>query len=184
MERLQSLLMNATVVAAFVSSIFTLCGGLFAYWKFRRQQFTDTITKERLNFIKEWRECAAHFCTLLSPEIYKYENAYEQYPLEYYFYKLLLLCDSTKSNSYMDIDVVNQVTHLYEERNHVNKDELYRFLALMQANISLEWKGATKESSKGNISEDEKEQIRQECYCSYLDWVNHNQIKKNSNGKI
>lgn len=169
-------------LVALITSVLTFLGVIVTYWQFRRKQFTDTITKERLNFIKEWRECAARFCTLLSPEINK--NADKENSLEYYFYKLLLLCDSTKSSSYMDIDVVNQVTHLYAERNHVNKDDIYRFLALMQANISLEWKGATKESSKGLLSEEEKDRIRQECYCSYQNWVNCYQINNNRDGNL
>lgn len=47
------------IIAAVVSAI-------VSYWIFKRQQFNDTITKERLNFIKDWRECAACFCGLLA----------------------------------------------------------------------------------------------------------------------
>lgn len=57
---------GTAMVVSLVTSIVALIGTFVTYWKFRRQLFTDTITKERLNFIKDWRECAACFCGLLA----------------------------------------------------------------------------------------------------------------------
>ena len=57
---------GAATIVSLVASLVALIGTFVTYWKFKRQQFTDTITKERLNFIKDWRECATCFCGLLT----------------------------------------------------------------------------------------------------------------------
>lgn len=151
------------VVAAVVSAI-------VSYWTFKRQQFNDTITKERLNFIKDWRECATCFCVLLKKKKLKestdFDNSTWQ-PLEYYYYKLLLMCNSTRPESYVDIEVVNLLNQLYQDKGKVSDEQLEKFVALMQANISLEWKGTNLESRKGQLSEGEKEEIRMKCFSDY-----------------
>ena len=64
------------IIAAVVSAI-------VSYWIFKRQQFNDTITKERLNFIKDWRECAACFCGLLALKNESFEvDEFEGHKLE------------------------------------------------------------------------------------------------------
>lgn len=99
-------------------------GTFVTYWKFRRQLFTDTITKERLNFIKDWRECAACFCGLLAlkNESFKVDE-FEGHKLEYYYYKLLLMCNSTKPESYVDIEVVKQLNLLYQAKGKVSNEQ-------------------------------------------------------------
>ena len=46
-----------------------------------------------------------------------------------------------------------------------------RFVALMQANIAIEWHGITAESRKGHLSDEHKEDLRQEHYKDYLESV-------------
>lgn len=156
------------VVAAVVSAI-------VSYWTFNRQQFNDTITKERLNFIKDWRECATWFCVLLKMRKLKESPGFDEgccQPLEYYYYKLLLMCNSTKAESYVDIEVVRMLEQLYDEKDSVDDEQIRRFVALMQANLSLEWKGTNLESRKGQLSEEEKENLRLDSFECYKKWEN------------
>lgn len=152
---------GTAMVVSLVTSIVALIGTFVTYWKFRRQLFTDTITKERLNFIKDWRECAACFCGLLAlkNESFKVDE-FEGHKLEYYYYKLLLMCNFTRAESYMDIEVVNLLNQLYRDKGKVSDAQLKKFVALMQANIFLEWKGTGRESQKGQLSEEEKGNLR------------------------
>ena len=153
------------IIAAVVSAI-------VSYWIFKRQQFNDTITKERLNFIKDWRECAACFCGLLAlkNESFKVDE-FEGHKLEYYYYKLLLMCNSTKPESYVDIEVVKQLNLLYQAKGKVSNEQFDKIVALMQANLAIEWKGTNLESRKGQLSEKEKENLRMNVYKDYLNDV-------------
>lgn len=165
---------EAPFVVSIIANTIALLGILVTYCKFRRETFISTITKERLDFIKEWRECAVQFCTLLSSNAEKGQTEASTFPLEYYYYKLLLLCNSTKPDAYMDIAVVELVKQMYSERHNVSDESLKRFIALMQVNIELEWNGATAESGKGKLSDDEKENMKLDCYKYYLEYINGN----------
>ena len=57
---------NTATIVSFITSIVALIGTIVTYLTFRHKLFTDTITKERLNFIKDWRESATCFCVLLT----------------------------------------------------------------------------------------------------------------------
>lgn len=164
---------GTAMVVSLVASIVALIGTFVTYWKFRRQQFNDTITKERLNFIKDWRECAACFCGLLAlkNESFKVDE-FEGHKLEYYYYKLLLMCNSTKPESYVDIEVVKQLNLLYQAKGKVRNEQLEKFVALMQANLAIEWKGTNLESRKGQLSEKEKEKLRLDSFECYKKWEN------------
>lgn len=160
------------IIAAIVSAI-------VSYWIFKRQQFNDTITKERLNFIKDWRECAACFCGLLALKNESFEvDEFEGHKLEYYYYKLLLMCNSTKPESYVDIEVVKQLNLLYQAKGKVSDAQLKKFVALMQANIFLEWKGTGRESQKGQLSEEEKGNLRFDSFENYKKWCYEEERKK------
>ena len=89
-------------LVALITSVLTFLGVIVTYWQFRRKQFTDTITKERLNFIKEWRECATCLCILLSGCSLNQDDKLTKQPVGYYYYKLLLMCNSNKIDAYVD----------------------------------------------------------------------------------
>jgi len=175
---------GAATIVSLVASIVALIGTFVTYWKFKRQQFTDTITKERLNFIKDWREYATCFCALLAlkNESFKVDE-FEGHKLEYYYYKLLLMCNSTRPESYVDIEVVNLLNQLYHDKGKVSDEQLEKFVALMQANISLEWKGTDLESRNGQLSEEEKEKIRFDCFENYKKWLSMKVNKERKNEK-
>ena len=63
-------------------------------------------------------------------------GSFEGHTLEYYYYKLLLMCNFTRAESYMDIEVVNLLNQLYRDKGKVSDAQLKKFVALMQANIS------------------------------------------------
>ena len=170
---------GTAMVVSLVTSIVALIGTFVTYWKFRRQLFTDTITKERLNFIKDWRECAACFCGLLAlkNESFKVDE-FEGHKLEYYYYKLLLMCNSTKPESYVDIEVVKQLNLLYQAKGKVSNEQFEKFVALMQANLAIEWKGTNLESRKGQLSEEEKGNLRFDSFENYKKWCYEEEGKK------
>ena len=84
------------------------------------------------------------------------------------------MCNSTKPESYVDIEVVKQLNLLYQDKGKVSNEQLEKFVALMQANIAIEWKGTNLESRKGQLSEKEKEKLRLDNFECY---------KKGENGK-
>lgn len=164
------------VVVALVTSLVTFLGVLIAYWQFRRKQFTDTITKERLNFIKVWRESAICFCVLISGNSLNQEDGgLAKRSVDYYYYKLLLMCNSNKKDAYVDRCVVKMLKKLYEDyknKQRVDEKELDDFVALMQANIAIEWKGTELESRKGRLTIEQKDNIRKECFFAYEGYLN------------
>lgn len=167
-------------LVALITSLLTFLGVVVTYWQFRRKQFTDTITKERLNFIKEWRECATCLCTLLSGCSLNQDDKLTKQPIGYYYYKLLLMCNSNKIDAYVDNCVVGMLKKLYADYNNnkqIDENELDDFVALMQANIAIEWKGTELESLKGRLSTEQKENIRQEYFFAYQGYLS----RKNNN---
>lgn len=64
---------------------------------------------------------------------------------------------------------------LYQDKDKVSNEQLKTFVALMQANIAIEWKGTNLESLKGNLSDSKKEWLRMNIYKDYLKkkkWIN------------
>lgn len=82
------------------------------------------------------------------------------------------MCNSTKPESYVDIEVVKQLNLLYQAKGKVRNEQLEKFVALMQANIAIEWKGTNLESRKGQLSEKEKEKLRLDSFECYKKWEN------------
>lgn len=81
------------------------------------------------------------------------------------------MCNSTKPESYVDIEVVKQLNLLYQAKGKVSNEQFEKFVALMQANLAIEWKGTNLESRKGQLSEKEKENLRMNVYKDYLNDV-------------
>lgn len=165
-----------------ITSLIALIGTIVTYWSFKRKQFSDLVTAERLRFVKEWREYSARFCELLTDSKENISESKKECSIEYYYYKLIFMCNPTKPESYLDQEVVGlleQLYALYEEirmNECKEKDKLEQelklkrnqFVALIQANIAVEWQGITAESRKGILSDEQKEDLRQEHYKNYL----------------
>ena len=88
------------------------------------------------------------------------------------------MCNSTKPESYVDIEVVKQLNLLYQAKGKVSDAQLKKFVALMQANIFLEWKGTGRESQKGQLSEEEKGNLRFDSFENYKKWCYEEERKK------
>lgn len=169
-----------------ITGIVALIGTIVTYLSFKRKLFYDLITAERLGFVKEWREYSARFCELLTDSNGNKPKESQKYSIEYYYYKLIFMCNPTKQEAYIDQEVVGLLEQLYtlykEIRNNEckEKDKLEQelkqkkkqFIALIQANIAIEWHGITDESRKGKLSDEQKEDLRQEHYKSYLESIN------------
>ncbi len=188
-------ILDSTLVSSIVALLGVLIGAFVTYWSTKRKHFSDLITKERLDFIKEWRECSARFCELLTIDNLQSSKEVEESPenkvhtcdnsIEYYYYKLILMCNSTKPESYIDQEVIAILELLYNQHQELlkatssDKEDIKsklclaqkQFLALMQATIAIEWHGVTAESRIGILSDDQKEDLRQEHYKNYLEYV-------------
>lgn len=62
------------------------------------------------------------------------------------------MCNSNNSEYYIDIEIVRLLNMLYQDKDKVSNEQLKTFVAPMQANIAIEWKGTNLESLKGNLS--------------------------------
>lgn len=85
------------------------------------------------------------------------------------------MCNSNNSEYYIDIEIERLLNMLYQDKDKVSNEQLKTFVALMQANIAIEWKGTNLESLKGNLSDSKKEWLRMNIYKDYLKkkkWIN------------
>lgn len=91
------------------------------------------------------------------------------------------MCNSTKPESYVDIEVVKQLNLLYQAKGKVSNEQFEKFVALMQANLAIEWKGTNLESRKGQLSEEEKGNLRFDSFENYKNGAmkKKEKIKKN-----
>lgn len=136
---------DAKSYLSLIASAVALIGTIVNYWSIKRKQFSGLVTSERLRFIKEWRECSAKFCELLG-DCGKKKNKDK---IDYYYYKMIFMCNPTKPEAYIDKELVGlleQLYILYQELNDNTCEEKdkkkqqlklmqKRFVALMQANI-------------------------------------------------
>ena len=88
------------------------------------------------------------------------------------------MCNFTRAESYMDIEVVNLLNQLYRDKGKVSDVQLKKFVALMQANIFLDLKGTGRESQKGQLSEEEKGNLRFDSFENYKKWCYEEERKK------
>ena len=165
-----------------ITAVVALIGTIVNYWSFKRKQYSNLVTAERLRFVKDWRECSARFCELLIEPKECTHREGQKNSIEYYYYKLVFMCNPTKPESYVDIEVVSLLEQLYVLYEEIHKNDCKekekkeqelmqkkkQFVALIQTNIAIEWQGITAESRKGKLSEEQKEDIRQEHYMYYL----------------
>ena len=185
---------DAKFYISLIASVVALIGTFVNYWSIKRKQFSTLVTSERLRFVKEWREYSARFCELLGDGKRNKNNK----TIGYYYYKLIFMCNPTKPESYIDKEVVRLLEQLYtlnqklclgnkqgeneqdknqkiENEQDIKMQELKRlqkrFVTLMQSNIAIEWHGITAESRKGHLSDEHKEDLRQEHYKDYLESV-------------
>lgn len=194
-----SAVLDTTTVSSLSAFLGAIIGAFFSYRSTRRRQFTDTVTLARLEFIKEWRECSVRFCEKLLQTIDNTQSSRDGNQrflnnvdsIEYYYNKLLFMCNPTKPESYIDKVFVDMLKQLYtlhldlckkECKERVKKEQdllqiLRRLVAMIQANLALEWHGVLAESQKGNLSDNQKEKLRQDYYKNYLEYVKKNVIK-------
>lgn len=150
--------LEPTVVATFISSG-------FAYILYKRKQFSEVITRERINYIKHLREHAIGFCEQLDA---KECNSAK---LTNHYYALQFLFNPTTPSNYWDKEIVELLDHLY--KNHENKQtaefrvHLDKFIRCLQADLGLEWHGFYKESIQGQLSQKKKEELRFKFFKNY-----------------
>ena len=49
---------DAKSYLSLIASAVALIGTIVNYWSIKRKQFSHLVTSERLQFVKEWRECS------------------------------------------------------------------------------------------------------------------------------
>lgn len=150
-------ILSSTVLAAIISAIVSYAG-------VRMSRFTDTVTKVRNEYIKEFREMAACFLTCASSNS-PCKAECDGKSLEYYYYHLMLMLNPTKPDAYWEEKIIKRLTDIKE---HANEQKIPDLTLLLQADLDLEWHGMMEEGKKGALTKDQKENLKYEYYMNYI----------------
>ena len=125
------------VLSAIISAIVALAVA-------RISRFTNTVTKVRNEYIKEFREMAVCFLTCASSNSPCTEKCNGK-SLEYYYYHLMLMLNPAKTDAYWEQEIIKQLTDIKE---HANEQNIQELTLLLQADLDLEWHGMMEEGKK------------------------------------
>jgi hypothetical protein len=157
----------ATLVSAvlvFISSCITV---IITSMHGRKDKFIETVTVARKEYIKEFRDLIAEFCSLALSENKAKKDLIDK------GLKIKLLMNPAGFPDRWDkkaIDLIDEIlvnTQQKEQQKNV-KD----LLALMQSWLALEWHGLMNEGKKGNLTDIEKKELRNKF------WKEYEQYKK------
>lgn len=144
------------VLSAIISAIVALAVA-------RISRFTNTVTKVRNEYIKEFREMAVCFLTCASSNSPCTEKCNGK-SLEYYYYHLMLMLNPAKTDAYWEQEIIKQLTDIKE---HANEQNIQDLTHLLQADLDLEWHGMMEEGKKGVLKNGRKEKLKYEFYMNY-----------------
>ena len=157
-------ILSSTVLPAIISAI-------VAYAMAHISRFTDTVTKVRNEYIKEFREMAACFLTCASSNSPCTEKCNGK-SLEYYYYHLMLMLNPAKSDAYWEKEIIDRLTDImdnpHEPHEQTRKQKIQNLTLLLQADLDLEWHGMMEEGKKGVLKDKKKEKLRYEYYMNSL----------------
>lgn len=159
------------LIAAVISAIISLI-------TLRATRFNDSVTKARSSYIEEFRQMAAAFlASVTEDEEPKDSNqtsnsGYDEKPARYYYYRLLLMLNPTKSGSYWENDMIERMTKLIAGSSHkITDKEVRDLVALLQSDLDLEWHGMMEEGKRGTLSESDKDNLRMEYYLNFKKYI-------------
>lgn len=157
---------SMNIITAILSStvLSTIISVIVSYAGVRMSRFTDTVTKVRNEYIKEFRQMAGCFLTCASSNSPSKAEC-DGKSLEYYYYHLKLMLNPTKPDAYWEEEIIKRLTDI---KGHANEQKIRDLTLLLQADLDLEWHGMMEEGKKGDLTKDQKENLRYEYYMNYI----------------
>lgn len=150
----------ATLVAAIIAAIISIVIGGFnirmTLYQSKKKDFVSTITNARKEYMAELRKAVADFCAAAVAES---NDSLNLIRLSFHLKMLMNPIDYPETWDGEAIQMIDKII-LEEDK----RDNISQFVVLMQACLALEWKGMTIEGEKGILTEEEKEDLRDEAY--------------------
>lgn len=153
-------------IATFVSAILVLIVGWMNFRQARKSAFINTITVARKEYVAELRKAVADFCTAAMREDIDAGKLLEA------SYRIKTFMNPIKFDKDWDseaIRLINAIINPEDGKGNTDnrKENIDRFLVLMQSWLALEWEGILAEGERGMLSEHDKQELRDEYYTGY-----------------
>lgn len=159
-----------TLIGVILTFIIGLSNIITTLRQSNKNAFINTITIARKEYLIALRKTVTEFCTMA---ITRNEDKTELIGLSY---QLKMFMNPASYPNCWDGEAIKMIDKIIQAEN--NKDEVYKFLALMQSWLALEWRGMTDESKQGTISEKKKQKLRDKYYSEFLEYT-----KQKNNGQ-
>ena len=159
-----------TLIGIILTFIISLSNMIIALRQSNKNTFINTITIARKEYLIALRKTVAEFCTMA---ITRNEDKTELIGLSY---QLKMFMNPASYPNCWDGKAVEMIDKIIQVEN--NKDDVDKFLALMQSWLALEWRGMTDESKQGTISKKKKQKLRDKYYSDFLGYT-----KQKNNGQ-
>ena len=166
MENLEKLFFEYNAFAMIISATLVFIVGilnLIALIRYNKKgTFINSVTEKRFKYINDFKSNVSAFCALASES--SNLNSKEVTKLKYNI--LLFLNPEYKE---WDGEIIRLVKEIYNEKDERKIETLIEHLILIcQFNLKIEWAGAQIESKKGDITDIEKQELRNKNYEKYL----------------
>lgn len=153
-------------IATLVSAILVLIVGWMNFRQSRKSAFINTITVARKEYIAELRKAVADFCVAaMSKDV-------DERKLLEASYRIKTFMNPIKFDKDWDseaIKLINKIINPEPGNGNTDKrkEDIDKFLTLMQSWLALEWEGILAEGEHGILSEFDKQELRDKYYIGY-----------------
>ena len=167
----------ATLIGAILAFISSSTALIVSIRKDRKEAFINVVTTARKEYIQELRKLLVEFCY----EAYCGESKNKNLQKIGFQLKFMMNPAGTDYKDW-DYDAVELIEKIITNNNNKKDNEknekiLKQFVALMQSWLALEWNGMMTEGKKGILSNEEKEDIRNDFLSEYKKYCKNEGIE-------
>ena len=154
------------IVATFIVSIINI---VKTQKLSNKNTFINTITIARKEYSAELRKAVTEFCVAAERK--------DNEKLKELSYELKLLMNpADNDNEHWDREAIKMIDRIAQAED--KKEDIDKFITLMQSWLAIEWHGMRKEAKKGIMSGKDVKEIKNKEYKTLKEWIGKNNLTK------
>lgn len=148
--------------AILIVGVFTVITAANQIRASNKKTFINTITIARKEYSAELRKAATEFCVAAERK--------DNEKLKELSYELKLLMNpADNDNEHWDREAIKMIDRIAQAED--KKEDIDKFITLMQSWLAIEWHGMRKEAKKGIMSGKDVKEIKNKEYKTLKEWI-------------
>ena len=148
--------------AIFIVGVFTVITAANQIRASNKKTFINTITIARKEYSAELRKAVTEFCVAAVRK--------DNEKLKELSYELKLLMNpADNDNEHWDREAIKMIDRIAQAED--KKEDIDKFITLMQSWLAIEWHGMRKEAKKGIMSGKDVKEIKNKEYKTLKEWI-------------